>query len=236
MTFHPDLVEAVVFDLGGVFIYPDPHPAAERMAATGVPVPSGDDFDQRFRRAHHAAVHHLSQDGEDAAEHRPEFWRRYDRAYGADLGVPDEQLDDFDVAIRVGWDWPHEPNIAALHRLATTGMPMAIVSNNDGSAPEQCRTHGICQVLEGPLPVVAAIIDSALVGARKPDPTIMAPALYALGIPAERVLYVGDTVQADVLAATRAGMQVVQLDPFDHHAAFDHARMNDVDEIVDALT
>ncbi len=235
MTFQPDLVEAVVFDLGGVFVYPNPGPAAEQMATAGLPVPAEDEFDHRFRRAHHAAVHHLALDGEDAAEHRPDFWRRYDHAYGTDLGIPADRIDELEVAFRVGWDWPHEDNIAAFHRLAASGMPTAIVSNNDGTAPEQCRNQGICQVLEGPLPVVAAIIDSALVGVRKPDPVIMAPALYALGIPADRVLYVGDTVQADVLAATRAGMQVVQLDPFDHHDGFDHARVADVGELVTVL-
>ena len=126
--------------------------------------------------------------------------------------------------------------MAAFHALHASGMPLAIVSNNTGAAPEQMKNHGVCWVNDLiDLPRVAAIIDSSLVGVAKPDPAIMTPALHALGLPAERVVYVGDTVHADVMGATAAGMQAVQLDPFDHHAHYDHARLSDLDALNQAL-
>jgi FMN phosphatase YigB (HAD superfamily) len=66
-------------------------------------------------------------------------------------------------------------------------------------------------------------------------PAIFTPALDALNIDPAKVVYIGDTVHADVVGATNAGMQVVQLDPFDQHTDFDHARMRDLDELVAAL-
>lgn len=232
MTFRPEQVRAVVFDIGGVFLFPHYQPVLDMMQSHDLDTPS--DLDA-FRRAHHAGVYALATAGGETREHDASFWTTYDTAYATAVGVPEALTGEFEIAIRQTWDWRHDENIAAFHRLHDAGVPTAIVSNNNGTAPDQMRDHGVCQVLDGPLPRVAAIIDSALVGVAKPDPTIMNPALYALGLPPDEVLYVGDTVQADVAAATAAGMQVVQLDPFDHHRDFGHARLPDVASIADAI-
>lgn len=232
VTFRPESVEAAVFDIGGVFTYPDYEPVAAKLSEIGVDRPS--DITE-YRRAHHAGVRALADSGRPTAEHRPDFWAFYDQAYALALGVDLGLLDDFRVAMRLSWSWVHQQNVAAFHRLAATGLPLAIVSNNNGTAPEQMRNHGVCQVGDGPLPSVAAIIDSTLEGVSKPDPAIFTPALRALGRQPDRVLYVGDTVHADVAGATNAGMQVVQLDPYHHHADFDHARMETLDDLVEAL-
>lgn len=158
----------------------------------------------------------------------PDFWSIYDRAYGQSLGVVDEHLDALAVAMRQSWDWPHDDNIVAFHQLAASGMPVAIVSNNDGTAAAQMLQHGVCQVGPGDLPAVAAIVDSAVIGVWKPQPEIFAPALEALGVVPDRALCVGDTHHADVVGAMAAGMQVVQLDPFDHHVDLDHHRAPDL--------
>ncbi|NDH88881.1 MAG: GntR family transcriptional regulator [Actinobacteria bacterium] len=124
-----------------------------------------------------------------------------------------------------------EANIAAFHRISTV-RPVAIVSNNDGTAVEQCRNLGICQLEpDGPLPHVPAIVDSTTIGIAKPDPAIFDPALEALGTARDRTLYVGDTVHADVLGAGRAGLPVVQLDPLDLHVDHDHWRLPDLDAL-----
>lgn len=126
-------------------------------------------------------------------------------------------------------------NVDGFHRIVASGMPVAVVSNNNGTAEEQLRHFGICQVGPGPLPGVTLVVDSALVGVAKPDPAIFRPALEALGTAAARTLYVGDTVHADVHGAVAAGMPVVQLDPYDLHADFDHVRLPDVGALADLL-
>ncbi len=226
-VFDPSTVEAAVFDIGGVFLYPHHEQVAAVLDDLTVARP--DDLSE-FRRAHHAGVAALSAIIRPTTEHDPTFWQAYDNAYAASLGVPGSQLEAFrDGVQRREWDWLHEENVASFHALHASGMPLAIVSNNSGAAPEQMKNHGVCWVNElVDLPRVAAIIDSSLVGVAKPDPAIMRPALHALGLPAETVLYVGDTVHADIVGATAAGMQSVQLDPFDHHSEYDHARLPDL--------
>ncbi len=236
MTFQPDSVSAAIFDIGGVFTYPDYEPVKAKLIELGLQPPA--DL-QQYRRAHHAGVRALSDADRPTREDHEDFWELYDQAYAALLGVGAESVEEFRIAVRGGWSWVHEENVAAFHRLAATGMPLAIVSNNDGTAPDQMRDYGVCQVGPGPLPTVAAIVDSTIAGVAKPDPAIFTDAIDAFGaagISPNVIVYVGDTVHADVVGATNAGLQVVQLDPFEQHTHYDHARLHDLDEFVDALT
>lgn len=252
--FAPETVRAVVFDIGGVFLYPDYAAVRSLLAELGLAIDGEPAHDAEveagveaaddlvaFRRAHHAGVAALAEAAdltrtEGLPEHTEDFWLIYDHAYARSLGVSEEGIDRIRLAIRTEWAWSHSENIQAFHRLAAGGMPVAIVSNNDGTAAKQMRDHGVCQIGEGPLASVRIIVDSGVLGIAKPDPRIMAPAIEALGLSAEHVLYVGDTVHADVVGATNAGMQVVQLDPFDHHAGYPHPRVRDVAHLVSLLT
>ena len=51
------------------------------------------------------------------------------------------------------------------------------------------------------------IIESAVVGVRKPDPAIFRLGVEALGLPAEEVLVVGDSLKKDILPAESIGCQ-----------------------------
>jgi putative hydrolase of the HAD superfamily len=112
---------------------------------------------------------------------------------------------------------------------------LAVVTNNDGTAEQQLLDFGVAQIGPGPFADVVVIVDSTVVGFSKPDPRIFGPALAALGTDPARTLYVGDTVHADVLGATRAGMPVVQLDPLGLHVDWDHERAADLDEVLARL-
>ncbi|MFV0524750.1 MAG: HAD family hydrolase [Acidimicrobiales bacterium] len=236
-TFDPTTVDAVVFDIGGVFLFPHPEPVREHFRTEQVPTPDDDDA---YVRAHHAGVRELSRHLEVSGapdNYAPEYWEHYGRAYGRALGIDDAAvLERFAVAAVRSWTWAHEANIAAFHSLAGLDrFPLAIVSNNDGTAAEQLVDFGVCQTGPGPLPSVAVVTDSTRVGVAKPDPAIFLDAVDAVDTSRDRILYVGDTVHADVVGATRAGLQVVQLDPYDHHADRAHSRAADVAEVVDRL-
>ncbi len=198
-----------------------------------------------FHEAHHQAVFALNDFLHGTiVESSKEFWSNFERGYLAHLGVPEEHLDHaveimftevFGKEAHPIWRLKLEENIAGFHRIAEAGIPVAIVSNNDGTAQRQLVDFGICQVGDGPLPSVATVVDSGVLGIAKPDPRIFTPALEALGVPPERALYVGDTVHADVFGATAAGMPVVQLDPYELFGDFDHARLPTVAAIADFL-
>ena len=175
--FAPDLVKAAVFDIGGVFLYPNYADVEVLLAELGVVlseqlVDNGMTF---YRKAHHAGVAAVAavsdlKRTDGIPEHTEQFWSTYDHAYHAGArgrGSPDRSAPR---AIRTEWTWPHLENIQAFHRLVDGGLPVAIVSNNDGSAVQQMADHGVCQVGAGPLPTVPVIVDSGVLGVSKPDP------------------------------------------------------------------
>jgi putative hydrolase of the HAD superfamily len=110
------------------------------------------------------------------------------------------------------WSRPMEgarETLAALNRL---GLRCAVVSNSDGRAEEHLALGGVRDGLE-------FIVDSQLVGVEKPDPRIFALALERLGLPAARVLFVGDIRSVDEAGARAAGVHFVLLDPYGDYAA-----------------
>lgn len=235
-------IDAVVFDIGGVFAIRHPVPIRRGLARAGFEV-SADDAD--FHVAHHHAVRRLADESmDDLHEHSPEFWVHFEREYLARIGVAEEQLMDGVRAMREEvflkepkpiWSYLLHDNIAGFHRIAAL-RPVAIVSNNDGTAAQQMEDFGICQVGVGQLPSAAAIVDSTVIGISKPDPRIFAPALAALGTDPARTLYVGDTVHADVRGSRAAGMPVCHLDPYDLHNDYDHWRLPGLQALADHLS
>jgi HAD superfamily hydrolase (TIGR01493 family) len=55
---------------------------------------------------------------------------------------------------------------------------------------------------------------SCFSGCMKPDPRIYELVLEAAGVPADRILFVGDTPAADIDGPTRAGMRAMHIDAF----------------------
>ena len=240
----PADVDAVVFDIGGVFTVRHHEVIGGALRAAGIAAPEGPDA---YHHAHHLAVRAMSDLLAQHAridEYEQDLWISWERGYLRGLDVTDDQLDlALDAVLTVVtrlevrdvWRQLLSENIAAFHRIAAAGVPVAIVSNNDGTAEVEMTRFGICQVGPGPFTQVAAIVDSTVVGHAKPDPAIFEPALAALHTAPARTVYVGDTVHADVHGARAAGMIPVQLDPYDLHADFDHARFHGVAELAELL-
>ena len=236
----PERIDAVVFDMGGVFIVPDPTVVSEILRRGGLEceIPT-----ELAAEAHYAGVRRITEllALQTGPENDLDIWVHYDcEAFGC-VGIVGSDLDRAievrAVARRYGrglhkvWRYPLEANTAAFHRMSSV-RPVAIVSNNDGTAVDQCRNFGVCQLEpDGPLPHVPAIVDSTTIGIGKPDPAIFDPALGELGTARDCTLYVGDTVHTDVLGAGRAGLPMVQLDPLDFRVDHDHWRLADLDAL-----
>ena len=102
-----------------------------------------------------------------------------------------------------------------LERLASLGLDVAIVSNHMWRLPEVVAALGL-----GGL--VRAVLTSARIGVRKPHPAMFEALLRELGVPHEerdRVLFVGDSVAADVEGPRSFGMRAVLLDRMGHAPA-----------------
>ena len=80
--------------------------------------------------------------------------------------------------------------------------PMVLVSNfygNIATVLQEFRLDGIFQ----------HIVESAVVGVRKPDPRIFTLGVEALGLNPEEVVVVGDSMDKDIVPAKQAGCQTV---------------------------
>ena len=82
--------------------------------------------------------------------------------------------------------------------------PMALVSNFYGNLTTVVREFGLDELFQ-------AIIDSAVVGIRKPDPAIFRLGIEALGLDAADVTVVGDSMSNDILPAKMIGCRTVWL-------------------------
>ena len=112
------------------------------------------------------------------------------------------------------WDDLIEDAVATLPALRASGKKLGIVSNADGTVEARLRAAGICQVGPGAGVAMDVIIDSGVVGVRKPEPAIFGLALEALGITADEAIHVGDSLITDVGGARAAGIRPIHIDPF----------------------
>ncbi len=82
--------------------------------------------------------------------------------------------------------------------------PMMLVSNFYGNIDEVLRSYGIRHLFKG-------IIESAVVGIRKPNPTLFRLGVDALELNPEEVLVVGDSLRKDIEPAEQLGCHVLWL-------------------------
>jgi phosphoglycolate phosphatase-like HAD superfamily hydrolase len=68
-----------------------------------------------------------------------------------------------------------------------------------------CGGRGICQIGAGRGTSVLVVVDLAVFGVAKPDPSIFQRAVAAHGVAPERTLYVGNSLRFGVRGATAAG-------------------------------
>ena len=94
-------------------------------------------------------------------------------------------------------DLLHE-NKQVLEHLKETGYPMVLVSNFYGNINQVLKDAEIDGYFKD-------VIESAVVGVRKPNPAIFALGVCALDLPASQVLVVGDTYGKDIIPAHKLG-------------------------------
>ena len=88
-------------------------------------------------------------------------------------------------------------SLRVLRQLAAK-MPMVLVSNFYGNVSTVLREMG----MEG---LFSSVVESAVVGVRKPDPRIFTLGVEALGVDPSEVVVVGDSYDKDIAPAKAAG-------------------------------
>jgi HAD superfamily hydrolase (TIGR01509 family) len=212
---HPSLVgaRACVFDAGGTLIHPD----WPRLAALALET-AGRAFDaEEMRRAFCEmlkCVGGQTQGGRviDQTERHWTFRAMYG-GLGLDEAACESIVHGIDRAHaeRHVWCLPDPEASRVLEELRREGLLLAVISNTeDGRIRDALEAAGLASHFD-------LLIDSHLVGCKKPDPAIFRLALEGLGVEAHEAAFVGDSYAHDALAARAVGMRAILLDPLGLH-------------------
>lgn len=82
--------------------------------------------------------------------------------------------------------------------------PIVLVSNFYGNIQSVLKDFGLDAIFE-------TIIESSVVGIRKPDPAIFGLGVDAMGIPAENIVVIGDSYKKDIVPAEKNGCSTIWL-------------------------
>ncbi|MCH5220017.1 MAG: UDP-N-acetylmuramoyl-L-alanine--D-glutamate ligase [Muribaculaceae bacterium] len=108
--------------------------------------------------------------------------------------------------------------------------PMVLVSNFYGNVDEVLRDFDLRKYFRG-------VIESAVVGIRKPDPRIFMLGVVTLGLEPEEVLVVGDSLKKDIMPARSIGCRTAWIKgrgwTEDEDAATDPAQISRLEDILD---
>ena len=121
-------------------------------------------------------------------------------------------------------------SVEALRRLKARGVPMVLVSNFYGNINTVLEEFGFQGLFD-------SIVESAVVGVRKPDPRIFSFGVEALGLDAPDVTVVGDSYDKDIVPAKRIGCQTVWIKGEQWNREDDHVNREfpEADRIVTGL-
>lgn len=214
-TLHPSLVgvRAALFDVGGTLLHPDWERLA-RLASRGagrefIPAELGRKFKEMM-----CAVDASMQRGDPAPEDtRQRNWvfRRVYRALEIDEATCASLSEELDAthAERHLWCAPDEAAARVLGALKKAGLRLAVISNTeDGRLDELLELVELKAHFD-------LLIDSHVVGQRKPNAGIFRLTLAQLGLEPHEAVFIGDSYAHDALAALAVGLRAVLLDPLD---------------------
>ena len=226
---------AVFFDAGDTLVRP--HPSfhelfAQVMLREGYPVDAGE-----VKACWPAAMRRF-RDAADSCEMwstSPEASRRFwlsvyevffdELAVSAANGLGDALYGTFsDMS-----NYRLFPDVmAAVRRIALAGCSMGVVSNFEAWLDDLLVSLGLGELM--PVRII-----SGAVGIEKPDPRIFEMALEASGLDAGDCVYVGDSIDFDVVPAQQVGMHAVLIDRRDRSAGHVGARITSMEQLPEVL-
>jgi HAD superfamily hydrolase (TIGR01509 family) len=232
VILHPVLngARACIFDAGGTIVHPD----WTRLSCIAAEV-SGRSFNSQemgraFGEMMRAVGIEIQREGFVLPDEmkRPHWtFRRMYAALGLDETACAAVIERLVLSHgqRHVWCIPDPAAARVLAELKQQGLILAVISNTeDGRLIESLDAAGISDCFE-------LLIDSHLVGHRKPDSAIFKLTLERLGIEADEAAYVGDSYAHDALAARAIGLRGVLLDPLDLHPESVCPRIKSLDDL-----
>ena len=214
---YSTMIDVVLFDIGGTL-----HTVTnseelrtafakrlrERLADYGIYL-RGEDH-EIGRRLHENAEEYKHFSEQILGElPQSRIWNEF---YLKDYHIGEELLAPIAEELSFLYDYERVQNMRRPHIVETMealrqmGMRLGIISNiiSTSFVPHILREYGIAQYME-------CVVLSSEAGVRKPNPAIFEIAFQQLGVKAENVAYVGDTLSRDVLGAKNANLGLMIL-------------------------
>lgn len=229
---HPILRDkrAVLFDAGGTLLHPDWGRLAliaEEETGQAFTPP---ELRQALYKEFQVVDQFLRNKQSAPAYTRQRGWT-FARMYGA-LGMDSAACDRLNRRIDILHGerhlWceldPDAPRV--LSELKHAGLQVAVISNTeDGRLEELLEMVEIKRHFD-------MLIDSFIVGHRKPDAAIFHLALERFNILPHEAVYIGDSYGHDVIGAEAAGLQAILLDPLDLYQEVECVRIRALSEFL----
>ncbi|MBA3441486.1 MAG: HAD family hydrolase [Pyrinomonadaceae bacterium] len=229
---HPALRDkrAVLFDAGGTLVHPD----WQRLALVAEEVSGRRFTSAELRQALYKefqVVDQFLRNKQAAPEYTRQrgwtFARMYE-ALGIEVGAAGRLSDRVDALHSERHLWceldPDAPRV--LVELKQAGLKVAVISNT-----EDGRLEELLEMVEIKMHF-DTLIDSFIVGHRKPDAAIFHLALERFKLAPHEAVYVGDSYGHDVLGAEAAGLQAILLDPLDLYPQSEVPRIRALSELL----
>jgi putative hydrolase of the HAD superfamily len=198
------MIRSVLFDFGGTLDADGWH-WLDRFYHIYSEIGLKDLPKDRIKDAFYAAERRLEEDPATRTCRFRDMVQRHVREQFRTLGINSMTLEATAVAAFAD---PAEQilkrNAGILATLKSAGFKLGLVSNNYGNMETLCREFGYNNSL-------SVVIDSAIVGLRKPELPIFKLALEKLGSPATQTAFVGDSLERDILPARQLGMKTFWL-------------------------
>lgn len=198
------MIKGIIFDYGGTIDSRGDHWSEvifDQYLAAGIPV-SYEQFSPAYIHAERelARVRHILPCDTFADLMRKKIRIEFDRLE-ADGLLPHAGLYEAADAVAAGcYDFARRAVDEArpcLEALAAR-YPLVLVSNFYGNVDSVLRDFGIRHLFRG-------VVESAVIGIRKPDPRIFRVGCVVLGLDPAEVLVVGDSISKDLLPAESIG-------------------------------
>ena len=234
MTLHPALngARACIFDAGGTLVHPDWPRLAHIAENISGRVFEASEMGRAFGEMLRAVGVEMQQEGFTLPDEMKRPHWTFRRMYGA-LGLDDETCESvighLDAAHleRHLWSGLDLEGPRVLDELKRQGLLLAVISNTeDGRLIHSLEAAGIADRFD-------LLLDSHLVGHRKPDAAIFGLALERLNLEPVEAAYVGDSYVHDALAARAVGLRGILLDPLDLHPESVCPRIRSLSELIE---
>ena len=218
-------IEVVFFDVGNTLLFPDHEKTLSPLWNRGIHPTEAQLF-----AAERVARQDMDLIVSQTRKVDQQYWETYYAHLLRTLKVNDISLRLELVSLaRTSSNWSRmRPGTIEVLESMKEKFRLAVISNSDGHMADRLATVGLGKYFEH-------VIDSGNVGYEKPAPQIFQAALAAMGVLADRALYLGDIYSIDYLGAQKVGMSAMLMDVAGVYATRNLSRIESLLDLDQAL-